>query len=438
MADERATSPSPSLARAVGLPGAILLGLGSILGTGVFVSIGIGAGVAGAGVVLAVALAAVVASCNGLSSAQLAAAHPVSGGTYEYGYRVLHPVLGFAAGWMFLCAKSASAAAAALGFAGYAATTLRLADAVHTPVAVAAVVAVTALVAGGIRRSNATNTVIVSLTLLALAAFVLAGLPAARAGGHLRLAALWPDGLGAASLLEATALMFVAYTGYGRIATLGEEVHAPARTIPRAIIVTLVASMLIYVSVAVVGVAAVGAGDFAAATREAAAPLEVVARSFGVPGVPWVLGAGAILAMLGVLLNLVLGLSRVLLAMGRRGDMPGAVARLAQRGATPVVAVWVVGALITALVLIGDLKTTWSFSAFTVLVYYAITNLAALRLPPAARRFPRVISALGLLSCLGLAFWVETTAWLAGSALLIVGLLWYSAARHLGRSARSA
>lgn len=422
---------SPTLARAVGLPGAILLGLGSILGTGVFVSIGIGADVAGAGVVLAVALAAVVASCNGLSSAQLAAAHPVSGGTYEYGYRVLHPVLGFAAGWMFLCAKSASAAAAALGFAGYLSLALQLPDAVRVPVALSAVVAVTALVAGGIRRSNATNTVIVSLTLLALAAFVLAGLPGARAGEHLRLATLWPDSTGGASLLEATALMFVAYTGYGRIATLGEEVREPARTIPRAIIVTLVASMLIYVSVAAVGVAAVGAEAFAAATREAAAPLEVVARSFGVPGLPWVLAAGAILAMLGVLLNLVLGLSRVLLAMGRRGDMPGVVARVTARSATPVVAVWVVGALIAALVLIGDLKTTWSFSAFTVLVYYAITNLASLFLPPAARRFPRVIPALGLVSCLGLAFWVETTAWLAGSALLIVGLLWYGAARQL-------
>ena len=90
------------LARVVGLPGAILLGLGSIVGTGAFVSIGIAAGVAGPSVVLVIALAACLATCNGLSSAQLAASHPVSGGTYEYGYRYLTPTLGFTAGWLFL------------------------------------------------------------------------------------------------------------------------------------------------------------------------------------------------------------------------------------------------------------------------------------------------------------------------------------------------
>ena len=108
------------LARVVGTPGAILLGLGSIVGTGAFVSIGIAAGVAGPSVVVATALAALLAACNGLSSAQLAADHPVSGGSYEYGYKHVSPRVGFMAGWMFLSAKSASAATAALGLAGYA------------------------------------------------------------------------------------------------------------------------------------------------------------------------------------------------------------------------------------------------------------------------------------------------------------------------------
>lgn len=414
------------------------MGLGSILGTGVFVSLGIGAGAAGTSVVLAVALAAVVASCNGLSSAQLAAAHPVSGGTYEYGHRWLSAPLGFTAGWMFLCAKSASAATAALGLAGYAMATIGLSRDLRVPIAALAVAVLTVLVAGGIRRSNAANIAIVSVTLASLVAFVIAGSPAALANDDLALDAILPGAERGAPLdgfFEATALMFVAYTGYGRIATLGEEVRDPARTIPRAIVVALLVTMVLYVSVAAVAIGSVGAESFAAATREHAAPLEVVARSFGGAGnaVAFLLAIGAVTAMLGVLLNLLLGLSRVLLAMGRRRDMPAIVARVDEARGTPRIAVIVVGVAIACLVAIGNLKTTWSFSAFTVLVYYAITNLAALRLPRESRRFPRAIPALGLVSCLGLAFWVDRPIWLAGLALIAAGLVWHAVARAIAR-----
>ena len=116
------------LKRELGIFGATLMGLGSIVGTGVFVSIGIAAEIAGPGVIVAVAIAALVAVCNGLNSAQLAANHPVSGGTYEYGYKYLNPWLGFTAGWIFLLAKTASAATAALGFAGYFLNAVGVAD----------------------------------------------------------------------------------------------------------------------------------------------------------------------------------------------------------------------------------------------------------------------------------------------------------------------
>jgi APA family basic amino acid/polyamine antiporter len=231
--------------------------------------------------------------------------------------------------------------------------------------------------------------------------------------------------------LEATALMFVAYTGYGRIATLGEEVRSPSTTIPRAVIVTLVVSMALYGVVAFVGVGAAGAGGLAGATDTTAAPLEVVARGFRSPWVAPVVAVGAMTAMLGVLLNLLLGLSRVLLAMGRRRDMPSAVTRLNRRATTPYVAVMVVAAVIAGLVLIGDVKTTWSFSAFTVLIYYAITNLAALRLPDEVRRFPRWVAWLGLAGCLGLAFWVEPVVWAAGLVLIAGGLIWHRVARTI-------
>ncbi len=409
----------------VRLPGAVLLGLGSIVGTGAFVSIGIAAGVTGPSVVVAIGLAALLATFNGLSSAQLAAAHPVSGGTYEYGYRYLGPTLGFTAGWMFLSAKSASAATAALGLAGYLLNALGYGGGgQRVALGLVAVLLVTALVRQGMSRSNRANALIVGITLVTLALFVLLGLPAAYTSAEVNLAGIIPDPKRLRELLEATALMFVAYTGYGRIATLGEEVRDPERTIPRAIIVTLVVSAILYLSVGVVAVGSVGAGRLAALTAATAAPLEEAARIFGGPVLAKVLAAGAITAMLGVLLNLVLGLSRVLLAMSRRRDVPRALSKIDERRNSPTASVVTVGLIVGGLVLTGDVKTTWSFSAFTVLVYYALTNLAALKLPDGVRRFPRWISWAGLAGCLGLAFWVERRIWLVGLGVIAVGLLW--------------
>lgn len=416
----------------MGVPGAVLMGLGSILGTGIFVSIGIAAEVAGPSVILAVILAAAVAIFNGLSSAQLAASHPVSGGTYEYGYRYLNPALGFTGGWLFLSAKSASAATAALGFSGYALYAVGIdVRATQIPLALVAIAIVTTIVALGMRQSNQVNTAIVLITLSALLAFIAAGLPAAVDGASTHLSGFF-DGhdSGIKGLLHASALMLVAYTGYGRIATLGEEIRDPVRSIPRSIIITLLVTMILYASVAFVAVASVGAPVLADATRSAAAPLEVIARNFQTFGISWLVAAGAISAMLGVLLNLLLGLSRVMLAMSRRGDMPGALARLDGSHPSPRRAVLVVGVIIAALALTGNVRTTWSFSAFTVLVYYALTNLAALRLPKEARLFPQWVPVLGLGSCLGLAFWIEPRIWLTGIGTIAAGGLWHRIARQ--------
>ncbi len=437
------------LPRVVGVGGAVLMGLGSILGTGIFVSIGIAAGVAGPSVLLAVALAAVVALFNGLSSAQLAASHPVSGGTYEYGYRYLNPPLGFTAGWMFLCAKTASGATAALGFAGYALNAVGLSGAASRIVlALIAVGVLTAIVASGMRRSSRANVLVVSLTLVALVGFVLVGIPAALAGARENILQYiapifdrplvsFVDGFdnsggdGVRNLLHATALMFVAYTGYGRIATLGEEIREPRRSIPIAIVATMFVTVALYASVTFIAIAAVGATRLADVTGSAAAPLEVVARSFGVPGIQWLTAAGAVTAMLGVLLNLLLGLSRVLLAMSRRGDMPRGLARLHGAHASPRRAVIVIGVIVGALALSGSIRLTWSFSAFTVLIYYALTNLAALRLPIESRLYPQWVPACGLVSCLGLAFWVESYIWLIGLAMIGAGLVWHAVARRV-------
>ncbi len=432
------TAPSSSparLRRELGVPGAVMLGLGSMVGTGVFVSIGVGAGVAGPSVVLAIALAALVATCNALSSAQLAARHPVSGGTYEYGYRLLRPAFGFTAGWMFLCAKSASAATAALGFSGYLLNLLGDGGGkLRTPVAVLTAAVLTAIVLGGIRRSARTNTVIVSVTLAALTMFVLAGLPVLLREGGTNFSPFLGDGTagtgGWDGLLHGTALLFVAFTGYGRIATLGEEVREPRRTIPRAVVTTLVVTALLYMAVGAVAVGVAGAGPLSEATLHRAAPLEIVARDLGGPGLALVVALGAMTAMLGVLLNLILGLSRVALAMGRRGDLPAAFGRLDRAGNTPTAAVILVGSIIAGLAALGNVRTTWSFSAFTVLIYYAITNLAALRLRREDRLYPAAFAGAGLAACVVLAFMVDPAVWAAGLGLIAVGLVWHLARRR--------
>lgn len=425
----------PQLRREVGLLGAVALGLGSIIGTGVFVSIGIAAGVAGPSVVLAIVLAALVALCNALSSAQLAAVHPVSGGTYEYAYLRLSPTLGFTAGWMFLCAKSASAATAALGFAGYLLHELGIDGGRWlSPVAAAAAITVTCIVLAGIRRSSAMNIVIVALSIGSLAALALFAAPTAAANSprtlHPILPAVENAGAWATNLLHASALMFVAFTGYGRLATLGEEVRDPRRTIPRAILITLAIAAMSYIVVAIVSVGAIGAAELADAAASGS-PLEAVARHAAGDWLGHIIAAGAIAAMLGVLLNLILGLSRVLLAMGRRGDAPGIFSTLNAAKTTPTAAVLAIGAAITILAALGSIRAAWSFSAFTVLIYYAITNLAALRLRPEERLYHPALTWAGLAGCLGLAFWVEPRIWLIGIGLIAGGLVWHAIAQRV-------
>jgi basic amino acid/polyamine antiporter, APA family len=420
---------TPELRRHIKTPGAILMGLGSIVGTGIFVSIAIATQVAGTGIIIAIFIAAVLATFNGLSSAQLAAAHPVSGGTYEYGYRFLNSWFGFTAGWMFMIAKSASAATAVLGTMAYLNYALGVQSTGSMQVLLGLVLlfVMTWMVSGGISRSNKANKVIVGITLAGLAAFVLAGLTVQGLPVEPVLDAFSDTTWG--GILYASALMFVAYTGYGRIATLGEEVDEPRKTIPKAIILAMICIVVLYLSVSLTAVQIMGAAGFGATLDGDAAPLVMAAQALQMPLVGWMVTIAAITAMLGVLLNLLLGLSRVLLGMGRRRDVPSGLALIKAETGSPAVAVWATGGIIALLVLSGDVVFTWSFSAFTVLIYYAITNLAALMLPAKQRLYPRIVPALGLVGCLFLAAFIEMSIWLPGIGSVVVGLLWHAIAR---------
>ena len=397
------SSPRPSsevahqeLRRELGLGGAVVTGLGSIVGTGAFVAIGLASGMWGDLVIWAIPIAAVVAVFNGMSSAFLAGRFPVAGGTYEYGYQALNPWFGFASGWLFLLAKTASAATAALGVALY----LKV-DGPLVPIL--SVLVVTTLLLVGIRRTAWINFVLVAVSAGAIVWFAAISLSEGAGAANFVL------DLEPGNLAAAVAFLFVAYTGYGRIATLGEEVRSPEVIIPKAVVITLAIAAALYMLVELGG-RAVGGPTWGADGGIVDAGGTVVA-------------IGAIAAMLGVLLNLILGLSRVWLAMGRRGDMPGALARLDKR-AQPVTATILSALLVAGLTLLGDIGLAWSFSAMTVLLYYGLTNLAALAVD---RR--RITGWLGLASCLFLSVFVPSEVWLTGAALIVGGLLWKTAYR---------
>lgn len=401
--------PHQQLVRSASLGGAILLGLGSIIGTGAFVSIGFGVELAGSWIIWALLIAAAVATFNGLSSAQLAAIHPVSGGTYEYGYQFLNRQLGFTAGWLFVLAKSASAATAAL------AVGVALQAWLGGPAWLVQVFAgftlllFTLLVLGGLRRSNRANAILVALAIGALIVFIALSGSNPMPAPELSHEPSWQN------LLAAAGLLFVAYTGYGRIATMGEEVQNPRHVIPRAILATVVVVTLLY--------AAVGWGILHYVPLSTSGNFVL---SNLLPEGIWrqLVAIGAVVAMCGVILNLILGVSRVVLAMARRSDLPQQWSQLNQQRTSAPSAIWVTFVVMLLIVLIGDLKIAWSFSAFTVLVYYSITNLAALRVKTEDRFVPRWISFLGLISCLSLAAFIELQIMFVGLILVGIGLLW--------------
>ncbi|MGC5331383.1 APC family permease [Micromonospora sp. DT62] len=403
------------LARRLGVRDAVVIGLGSMLGAGVFVVFAPAAAAAGgAGLLAALVLAGFIAFCNATSSARLAARYPESGGTYVYGRERLGPFAGFLAGWGFVAGKTASCAAMALTIGAY------LWPGQARLVAVGAVAAVTAVNLRGIGKTATATKMLVGVVLVVLALVAVAG----AAGGDVSLDRLGDLGGGGRGVLTAAGLLFFAFAGYARIATLGEEVRDPARTIPRAVPLALGVVLAVYLVLAVVTVGVLGADRLAGS----AAPLADVVTAAGLPGLTWLVRAGATVAVTGVLLSLLAGVGRTALAMARRRDLPGALAAVHPVHRVPHRAELAVAAVVVVIVLAGDVRAAIGFSSCTVLVYYAITNAAALTLDrDPGRRLPvRALAVLGLAGCLLLAVNLPPASVLAGVAVLAVGALWYA------------
>ncbi len=381
-----------------------------MLGAGVFAAIGPAAAAAGAGLLIALGVAAVVAYCNAIASAQLAARYPESGGTYVYGRRRLGPIWGFLAGWGFVVGKTASCAAMALTFGAYAW------PAHSTMLAVAAVVALTAVNYLGITKTARLTRVLLALTLLALAAVVTAAL----GGGQVDPANLaGATQAGALGILQAAALLFFAFAGYARIATLGEEVRDPARTIPRAIPIALGIVVAVYALVGAAALAAAGPDALAAAVAPLTAATQTGSLSWLTPAVR----IGGAVASAGVLLSLMAGVGRTTLAMAREHELPRLLAAVHPRYQVPHRAEILLGAIVVATVLVADVRGAIGFSSFTILTYYGIANAAAFTLPGRQRRWLRPLAAVGVTGCALLALTLPTVTVLAGVAVLAAGLL---------------
>jgi APA family basic amino acid/polyamine antiporter len=384
-----------------------------MVGAGIFVALGPAAAAAGPGLLVGMVLAAVFAFANAASSAQLAAIHPVSGGTYVYGTRQLGRGWGLAAGWSFVVGKVASCAAIAVAFGNY------VAPGAVRPAAFGAVVVLSVVNYRGVRKTAGLTWFLVVAVVAILLTFVGAVLGSGSADAT-HLQPLWPDA-GALGVLRAGGLLFFAFAGYARVATLGEEVAHPARTIPRAITVAVVLALLLYAAVAVAALAAVGAPLLATSP----APLEAAARASGLDAVASLVRVGAALATLGVLLSLLAGVGRTVFAMAADGHLPRSLGVVHPAHRVPHRAEMLVGGVVATLAAFVPLAGTIGVSAFTVLLYYAITNASALTLRAEQRRFPRWLAWLGLAGCLTLAFTLPPASIAVGAAALAGGLAFF-------------
>lgn len=430
----------------------MVVGLAAMIGAGVFVSLGAAADLAGPAVLAALLLAAVVALANATSTAQLAARYPTSGGSYVYGREQLGHGWGFLAGWCFVIGKTASCAAMALVVAAY----LVPEETWRRPVAAGVVLVLTAVNLVGITRTAALARVLVAvalsallLTAVRLAVGVVPGtVVGADGAGDIRGAAEGdavatgattatgfaaavpgpladvPDGsLGVVlAVLQAAAILFFAFAGYARVATLGEEVIAPRRTIPRAILLALGIVLALYVLLAVLLVLVGPAPD---AAGWGPAPFVAALAAVGAGG-GWtlVVTIGATAAAAGSLLALVAGVSRTMLSMAREGDLPRPLAAVSARFGVPWRAEVTVGAVVVVLVLlVPSALTAVAASSFGVLLYYAVANAAALTQRGDDRLFPRALQVVGLAGCVLLVAALPRPTLLAGLGVVATGIL---------------
>jgi APA family basic amino acid/polyamine antiporter len=408
------TAGKAGLKREIGLFGATALGIGAIIGSGIFIVTGIVAGIAGPAMIISVLIAGIIALFSAISVAELSVYLPEEGGTYAFAQKLISPFAGFIAGWIWVFSNIFVGAAVSLGFAHYFVT---LFPAVPVKV-IAVMICIIFIIINyfGLKESTLLNNALVTSKVLILLFFVAFGLGFFRVDHFTPLAPM-----GMTGILGGAALIFFAYTGFARVTIMAEEVKEPEKTIPRSIFLALGISTILYILVSVVAVGLTGTSNLALS----GSPLADAIRITGNPGAVLLISLGAMIATASVLLTTIMGISRIVFAMARNNDLPPFLSRISPRFSTPHYAIWITGFFMVAAVLIADLALVIAISTLAMLIFYFIANIAALRLPRKYQSFPSVVPIIGAATCVGLVAFLNTSSWIIGIIGLGIGAVWY-------------
>jgi APA family basic amino acid/polyamine antiporter len=419
---DKKADQQPRLKPSLGLFDATAISVGAIIGGGIFVVTGIAAGLAGSALVVSMLVAALISLLTALSFAELTAWQPKEGSIYEYSYQLVSPFAGFLVGWMWILSNTFAGAAVSLGFAYYLTSLVPSLN----PNLVAAIVclAFTAINYYSVKQSALLNNILVTAKLLILAFFIIYGLFFVNTANF---AQFKPLDVG---VFSGAVFFFFAYGGFARAAVIAEEVKDAKRNVPRAMLIALAISAIFYILIGTVAVGLVGPNRLANSNS----PIEEAMKATGNTYATFTIAVGGILATASVLLTSVLGVSRMAYAMAKRKDLPQALAKLDPKRNTPIYATWIVGLTMTILVLLIDLSRVVAISSFAMLFFYTLANISALRLRPEKRTYPRILPAVGAISCLALlAFelFASLQSWIIGTASLLIGAVYYVAKQKL-------
>jgi APA family basic amino acid/polyamine antiporter len=399
------------LKKTFGLFDAFNVGIGAIIGAGIFVITGIGASLAGPALLLSLLISAGIAVFTALSFTELSIRIPKEGGGYEFAHELISSFAGFLTGWLWLISNVVVGAVVSLGFAHYFALFFPIP--VHVTAVVACLIILTINYLGA-KDLEVVNNILVVFKLFILLCFVFFGLQSINTQNI--TTSFFPNG--SVGVLQGAAFMFFAFAGFARITVIGEEVQDPKKTIPRAIILALVVSTIIYILVSYTAIGLIGYQNLA----NSGSPLADAAHQEGATMVLFI-SLGALAATFSVLLTTLLGTSRVSFAMARNHDLPAFFKKLHPRRNTPYIAILIFGIIMTLFAAFTDLTSAVAISNFAALFYYAMANYAALKMKNP--NLPRIIPIIGLFSCIFLLFFLTPTAWIIGSLALLIGVVYY-------------
>ena len=415
--------PEPAgLKREIGLFGATALGIGAIIGSGIFVVTGIVAGIAGPAMIISVLIAGIIALFSALSVAELSVFLPEEGGTYAYAQKLISPFAGFIAGWIWIFSNIFVGAAVSLGFAHYFVTLFPAIPVKGIAVIICLIFTVINYI--GLKESTLLNNLLVTLKVLILLFFIAFGLGFFNGSNMMPFA---PAGI--SGILSGAALIFFAYTGFARVTIMAEEVKDPEKTIPRSIFLALAISTVLYILVSVIAVGLVGASGLS----QSGSPLAAAIGITGSTPAVLLISAGAMIATASVLLTTIMGISRIMFAMARTGDLPAFLKRIHPRFSTPHYAIWISGACMIAAIILADLTLVVAVSTFAMLIFYLIANIAAFKLPSENRQYPSIVPIIGAVSCFGLIAFLTINSWIIGIIGLAIGIFWYGIKRRITR-----